>query len=469
MPIVPENYEQENFSRKVVSGLGSGKIEMSDEVKARVSQREDEIRDLYVLEACAQFEEKLRTLLNDSDQGVLVQEDRNAHGCTAKVADFFDTEGEKIKNDLPDEACLLRFSALLANRRTVALITSAEHESREFFKWKNKVVAETVEQAILSAAADPDPKFLEYSSELIEGTVRRLFRGEDEKTLAQRIHAALSRMYKGALESLNSSDPHVAMEFLKQWKVNLDKDDYAELKKSIMPNIFLQKVRKRYEELRFMDSKKAAELIKVIKEKSLRDELSEMVSAGRNMDNQKDAEKIESCILNYGADLFRKLRSKELSPDEILYSDLPSESRLMWLKIINRSFGEADNSVFISTVESITSGNCLDAGKIYAACASGLSVEDAEVCFDILELRKRADWKPIANCISLLKKISRQYAADDEDVCALIRDFNSRLKKACAAEKTPDFTKLSEDLICDHFKIGMTAQKAKLSYTQDVN
>jgi hypothetical protein len=454
MPTVPVVDEREQFAKKIVSGLDSTTDGANKKIEIRAAERDDEIRDLHVLEAFAMLEQGLRELLHSPDTGVLSTRDRDAQGCTRRVSEFFDTEGGKILNDLPDEESMARFTDVMSSRRRIAMITAAKHESREFASWKDKTVMKTVEEVIASAAADPDTELLEYGTGVIEGTIRRLYRGESEDVLQSRYIAAVKEMYRGALESVSDSEPLRAVELLDKWKNIFGEELYEELNDSITPAALREKVRDEYADLRFMQPDKAQKIIDTLKDSDLHAELSAMVGTAITFEHAKAKQEENSKLELIYAELFQKLSQSQLTPDQILYSKLSKNERLLWLKILKRSLGEADNSVFVKQIELLSTDNINSSVEIYSACSEGLSARNAKICCWLFSIRDRADWMPVALSLQTLQRECLSHNCDTKATGEIYRDFLFRLKQLIKAGKTPDFILLVHKVLEEHLVLS---------------
>lgn len=451
MPVIPEETNEDVFSEKVTKGLAGVRSEAADEFGLRAFQRGEEMRDLHVLEAYSALEEGLRNLLHSPDQGVLGLSDREAQGCTRRVAEYFDTEGEKILADLPDDECKERFADVMGSRRKVAMRTAARHESQEFFKWKERTAQRTVDEVIKSAAADPDPMFLEHGAQFIEGTINRLYRGDSVEVLKRRCLAAVQEMYRGALESIGGNNPLRALSLLEFWKVNFDEETYEELKDSFSPGALRQKVRYEYEDLRFMPPEEARKLIDEIKDEELHAELSAMVGSGMVLREAETAKAEKRELDEVCRQLFEKMEKSELTPDDVLYSALPQNERLLWLAALERSVRPSSDVLFLEMVEAITDGKVESVHEIFLACAGGLSTEKARSCEYLLGLRDRADWRALVNCLAMLAQACKGYDTKPDVSAAVCNDFLSRFKDLEQEGKKLEFGKIVREVIADHF------------------
>lgn len=451
MLVVPDEKNEGEFVGTLTRGLEETKDNLATQLESRAAQRVEEIRDLHVLEAYAILEEDLRNLLHAADSGIMSLSDRDAQGCTRKVAEFFDTEGENIRKNLPDEECMARFSDVMASRRLVAMQTAARHESQEFFKWKERAATRTIDEVIKSAAADPDLQLLEHGAEVIEGTIKRLYGGDDEKVLSLRYLAAVQEMYRGAIEAIGVENPLRALSLLELWKEHFDAESYAELKDKLTPGALRQKVRDEYEDLRFMPPEAAQKIIDKLKDEELHSELTAMVRTGIEL-RESGEEQVETQQLDSVCEsLFAKLEKGELTPDIVLYSNLPQPERLLWLSALEYSVLPSSDAALIKTVEAILTGSINNLYEIYLACARGLSVDHARICAYLFGLRKRPDWQPLLNCLSALQKNCESYGATEKLYCAACFDFLSRYKKLDQENKPFEFSKLVSEVVTDHF------------------
>ncbi len=449
---IPEGLLSENKFRLHGAALESmiSRNGVEPEVFDRASVREDEERDLRVLDAYNRFEDGLQKILSTPEVGVMQRKGGEAQSAVFEVSDYFSKEGGRLCDELPDNECRERFMDILASRRRTAVNAVARYQSQEFQKWKDSTVAQTIDSILKAVSVSPDAALLMHGEQLLEGTILRLYRSSNPEILIAKLSSAKQAMYAGALESIAANDPVTAMIVLEGWKEQIGRDDYEILGERFEPLARNQSLKMEFNSLKDLDGEMLRAELEDIEDPEMREELAQMVAAERRrsrfLEERSEIDRINmSC-----RQLFQSHLNSGLSAEKIVDSGLPAELRSRW-RLIFGNEGDGDDSSLLQVVQDIVQENIKEEFQIYAALANGLGKVDASLLAALFELKDNPEAKLMVNALEELAETSEECAADPADLAASIRDFLNRVVSKVGKGELFSITSLRNEVIDDHF------------------
>lgn len=428
-----------------------GKKDIAPELIRRAHDRQDEERDLRVLDAYNSFETGLQEILNSPKTGVMQQQAGAAQNATNEVNEYFSGEGGKFLDNLPDDESRLRLTVLLNSRRKTAINLVAQHQSQEYQNWKDKTACDTIDSVLKSVNLSPDYATLVHGENLLEGAVLRLYRGSDPEVLNHRLGSAKQAMYAGAIESIGAKDPISALIVTESWKDRFTDEVYAQLVEKLKPLAWNQNIKQEYGLLRGLSEEEVAANIEDIFDPSMQQELVEMLRADKLQQaaTEKKAEDERLNIMN--RDLFQKYNGGSLTPEVITDSGLPVQFRQLWRSIIEREDKMGEDGSFIAAVDGITSRTITVEYQIYLLMGSGLGAGDASMLATLFSIRDNPQAKLILNCLKDLAEANQQAGGEVEDYAAAIRDLLNRVLYLLQKGEVFSITAIRNEVRDDYF------------------
>ncbi|SMF32541.1 hypothetical protein [Desulfovibrio gilichinskyi] len=425
--------------------------DIAPELIRRAHDRQDEERDLRVLEAYNSFETGLQEILNSPKTGVMQQQADAAQNATNEVNDYFSEEGGKLLDKLPDDEARSRLTALLNSRRKTAINLVAQHQSQEYQNWKDKTARDTIDSVLKSVNLSPDFATLAHGEHLLEGAVLRLYRGSDPEVLNHRLSSAKQAMFAGAIESIGSKDPISALIVASSWQDRFSEEAYAQLVEKLKPLAWNQNLKQEYASLRGLSDEEVAANIEDIVDPAMQQELVEMLRADKFQQEAtaKKAKDARLSILN--RNLFQQYSDGSLTPEVITDSGLPVQFRQLWRRVIEREDTSGEDGPFIAVVDGITSHTITAEYQIYSLMAVGLGAGDAAMLATLFGVRDNPQAKLIMNCLKDLAEANQQAGGEVEDYATAIRDLLNRILYLLQKGEVFSITAIRNEVSDDYF------------------
>ncbi|WP_051677122.1 hypothetical protein [Maridesulfovibrio frigidus] len=428
-----------------------GNKEIAPELLQRARDRQDEERDLRVLDAYNTFEIGLQEILNSPETGVMQRMEGAAQTATSEVNDYFAEEGGKLLDKLPDEEACERFMGILNSRRKTAINIVAQHQSQEYQSWKDKTARDTIDSVLRSVNMSPDRASLEHGERLLEGAVMRLYLGSNPAVLAQRLGSAKQAMFAGAIEAIGANDPISALIVAASWKQRFSEEAYAQLVTKLNPFAWNQSLKQEFAALRTLGDEEVEKNIKAITDTAMQDELREMLRADK-VQQAAMAKKAEDDKLNgLNRALFQQYTEGKLNPEIITDSGLPLLFRQVWRKILERRDRVGGDGPFLTAVNGITSRQIVVEYQIYTMIAGGLGVTDAAMLVGLFGMRDAPQAKLIMNSLRDIADAAKLAGSDTEDHGAAVRDLLHRVQYYLQKGEVFSITGIRNEVIDDYF------------------
>lgn len=423
----------------------------------RAYDREDEERDLRVLDAYNRFEAGLQDILTTPETGVMQRQGGAAQSAVFEVNDYFAEQGGRLRDKLPDDECRERFMDILGSRRQTAISAVAQHQSQEYQNWKERTAVETIDSVLKGVNISPDAVSLMHGESLLEGAILRLYRGSNPELLAMRLSAAKQAMYAGALETIGSRDPVTALIVADSWKEQLGEYNYELLKEKLEPRARNQSLKMEFYSLRNLDGAALdAELADIV-DQEMREELSDMILADR-MRHEIQEKMFEMDRINLTSrELFQKYIQGSLNVEDIVDCGLSTELRAIWRVIFSNVIEQNSDESLLSTVDSVVTGGIGEEYQIYALMADGLDKIDASLLATLFNFKDNPEAKLIINGLKEISESKESAGGDMGDHAAAVRDFLHRIMVLVGKGKPFSITSLRNDVIKDYFE-GKTAK-----------
>ncbi|WP_320006780.1 hypothetical protein [Maridesulfovibrio sp.] len=417
----------------------------------RARDREEEERDLHVLDAYNRFELGLQAILRDPETGVMELRAGEAQAGVFVVNDFFAEEGGRLHDELPDDECRVLFMDILESRRKTAVKAVARHQSQEYQNWKERTAAQTIDSVLKAVNISPDASSLMHGEQLLEGAIMRLYRGSNPELLQLRLLSAKQAMYAGALETIGIKDPVSAFIMVESWKEQLGKMQYERLHDILEPLARNQHMKQEFNSLRYMEGEQIDAELADLRDDEMRRELSEMLEADRRF-REKTERNFRAERMNIMCrELFKKFLEGQLTAGDILDTGLDPEIRSQWLLIAGSKGEKGSDEMLVSTVQGIIADEVTEEYQIYAAVVDGLCEDDASALAALFILKRSPEIRLMINSLREIGVRFRTYAGDLRDHAAAIRDFLQRVAAKAAKGEQFSITKVRNEVLDDHF------------------
>ncbi|MBI9111118.1 hypothetical protein [Maridesulfovibrio ferrireducens] len=438
------------------------KKDIAPELMKRAHDRQDEERDLRVLDAYNSFEAGLQEILNSPETGVLQRQAGAAQTATNEVNDYFSEEGGKHLDNLPDDEARVRFTALLNSRRKTAINFVAQYQSQEYQNWKDNTARATIDSVLKSVNLSPDYATLVHGENLLEGAVLRLYRGSDPAVLNHRLSSAKQAMYGGAIESIGAKDPVSALLVAVSWKDRLSEETYRRLEEKLKPLAWNQSLKQEFAALRGLSDEEAQANLEEISDPAMQQELVEMFRADK-FQQAAMAKKAEEERLNtLNRALFQEYSEGRLTPEIITDSGLPVKFRQRWRLVIERKDTVGEDGPFITAVDGIISRAIAVEYQIYSLMAEGLGAGDTVMLASLFTMRDNPQAKLIMNCLKDLAEVNESAGGDLEDYAAAIRDLLHRVQYLLQKGEVFSITSIRNEVRDDYFGESKLISKESL-------
>ncbi|WP_203544793.1 hypothetical protein [Desulfovibrio sp. JC010] len=440
------------------------------ELLQRARDREEEERDLRVLDAYNSFEAGLQEILANPEYGVMQLRAGDAQSAVFEVNDYFTEEGGSLRDELPDDECRTRFMDILESRRRTAIDTVARHQSQEYQNWKESTAAATIDSVLKAVNLSPDAASLMHGEALLEGAIMRLYRGSNPELLQLRLITAKQAMYAGALETIGGKDPVSALIMTDSWKEQLGEANYERLRGLFEPLARNQSMKQEFYFLRNMDDEQIEAELHDLKDDDMRRELAEMLIADRQLRERAERNAAEERINMACRVLFKRFVDGVLSSEDILDSGLDAEMRSLWMHIFSCKGEKGSEDVLIKVVEAVINDEISEEYQIYAAIVQGLAEADASLLAALFTFKDNPEARLMVNGLREIGERSTTASDDRRDHAAAIRDFLQRVAVMLSKGETFSVTKVRNEVIADHFKNGKLVkdvEKARLSKKED--
>ncbi|WP_432738661.1 hypothetical protein [Maridesulfovibrio sp. FT414] len=416
----------------------------------RAMEREDEERDLRVLDAYNRFEAGLQEILTGKDSGVMVREGGAAQSAVFEVSDYFNEQGSRLRDELPDEKCRERFMDILSSRRRTAINAVARFQSQEYQKWKDSTAALTIDSILKAVNISPDAASLMHGEQLLEGTIMRLYRSSNPELLTVKLNNARQAMYSGALESIAAKDPVTAVIVLESWKDHLGDDIYLQLRERFAPLARNQSLKMEFMSLRDLEGEILKAELEDINDEQMREELAEMIIADRMLKKVTEERAEKERINSISRELFQLYNQGQLSAEDIVDSGLSPDERSRW-RMIFSSDGTGDDQTLLRVVQEVADGSIQEEHQIYRAIAEGLGKLDVLLLATLFSLKDNPEAKLMINGLQEISEVSAEYGGDEQDHAAAIRDFLNRIVALVGKGEPFRITAVRNEVIKDHF------------------
>ena len=378
---------------------------VTNEIIQRAYDREDEERDLLVLDAYNRFESGLQELLNT----VMQREAGAAQSSVYEVKDYFMAEGDRIRDELPDDSCRELFMDILASRYKTAINAIAQHQSQQYQSWKERTASETIDSILEAVKISPDAATLKHGERLLEGAVLRLYRGSSKELLAMRLASAKETMYCGALETIGSRDPITALIVADGWREQLGSHNYEMLKEKLDPQARNQSIKMEFHSLRSLEGEELQVELDDVVDQNMRDELADMINADhlcrQQMDEKADKDRTNLIF----RELFQRYTKGILTVEDIIDSGLSGPHRSMWRSILSNAANGNEDAALLDVVKSVVRVETTEEYQVYTALTEGLGKADASLLATLVNFKDHPEAKLIING---LQDISESVIAD---------------------------------------------------------
>ncbi len=433
-----------------LESLGKRK-DVDSEILQRAYDREDEERDLRVLDAYNRFEAGLQGILTKPETGVMQRKAGAAQSAVFEVNDYFAGEGGRLCDELPDDECRERFMDILASRRQTAINAVAQHQSQQYQNWKERTAAETIDSVLKGVNISPDAASLMHGERLLEGAILRLYRGCSPELLTLRLNAAKQAMYGGAIETIASSDPITALIVAESWKEQLGEQNYVILKEKLEPKARNQSLKMEFYSLRNLEGAALdAELADIV-DQEMREELSDMILADRlRQEVQENRAEVER-VNNISRELFQKYVQGTLGVEDLVDCGLSGEQRAIWRLIFSNSNEENSDESMLRVVDSIVTQEINEEHQIYISVAEGLDKIDASLLAVLFSLKENPESKLIIKGLEDIAESNLTAGGNTEDHAAAIRDFLHRVVVKVGKGEPFSITSMRNEVVKDHF------------------
>ncbi|WP_415715297.1 hypothetical protein [Maridesulfovibrio sp.] len=425
----------------------------------RARDREEEERDLRVLDAYNRFESGLQEILLDPESGLMLLRAGEAQSAVFKVNDYFTEEGGRLRDELPDDECRTRFMDILESRRRTAVDAVARHQSQEYQNWKESTAAKTIDSVLKGVNLCPNAASLSYGERLLEGAVLRLYRGSNPELLQLRLITAKQSMYAGALESIGEKDPVSALIMTESWKEQLGAERYEFLHEMFEPQARNQHMKQEFHLLRNMEDEQLEAELHDLKDDDMRRELAEMIRADRELRRKVEEQAEEERMNLICRGLFKRFVDGVLSVEDILDSGLKDELRSMWLGIFSRKGVKGSDEALIKVVAGVIDDEISEEYLIYGAVLDGLSEADAALLAALFMFKDNPESRLMVNGLREIGARSEAVSADQRDQAAAIRDFIHRVAALIGKGEPFSVIKVCNEIIADHFANGLAVKE----------
>jgi hypothetical protein len=425
----------------------------------RARDREEEERDLRVLDAYNRFESGLYNILADPKSGIMQLRAGDAQSAVFEVNDYFTEEGNRLCDELPDDDCRSRFMDILESRRKTALDAVARHQSQEYQNWKESTAAATIDSVLKGVKLSPDSASLMHGELLLEGAILRLYRSSNLELTQLRLIAAKQSMYAGALETIGANDPISALIMVDSWKEQLGEEYYEQLLEKFKPLARNQSIKQEFYSLRGMDDEQIEAELKDLKDEDMRREISEMLSVDRELRARTDRIAQEEQRNAACRELFKKFVEGVLSTEDILDSGLDAEMRSLWLLIFGRKGEKGSDEALMKVVNGLICDAISEERQIYAAIVGGLGEMDAALLIAMFEFRDNPESRLAINGLREISERGAVVSCEVRDLAAAVRDFLNRVAALIAKGEPFSVTRVRNEVIADHFTKGQGGQK----------
>lgn len=431
--------------------LLSRRSNVDPDIMRRAYDREDEERDLRVLDAYNRFEGGLQEILTTPETGIMFREAGAAQSAVFEVNDYFSGEGGRLCDELPDDECRERFMDILESRRRTAINAVAQHQSQEYQKWKDRTASDTINAVLKAVNISPDAASLMHGEKLLEGAVLRLYRGSDPELLALRLSSAKQAMYGGALESIGASDPVTGLIVLESWREQLGEHNYEQLKEKFGPMARNQSLKMEFASLRNLDDAQLQGELEDIVDQEMREEIYALIMADRKRleDENKKAAAKRLNMISHG--LFQRFAQDMLTVEDIVDSGLSPEKRAIWQLIFSGEQDTGEDRALLDVVESIISTEIGEEYEIYEALARGLGRVDASLLSTLFRLKDNPESRLMVNAFHEIAEANETTGGDEGDHAAALRDFLHRTVVLLSKGDPFSITSLRNDILDDHF------------------
>lgn len=427
------------------------------EVLKRARDREEEERDLRVLDAYNRFESGLQKILADPESGLMELRAGDAQSAVFEVNDYFSEEGGRLRDELPDDECRARFMDILESRRRTAVDAVARHQSQEYQNWKEMTAAQTIDSVLKAVNLCPDAASLRHGEQLLEGAILRLYRGTNPELLELRLITAKQAMYAGALEAIGMKDPVSGLIMIDSWKEQLGEANYERLHEMFEPQARSQHMKLEFHSLRNMPDEQIEAELNDLKDADMRRELKEMINADRELQERVLQRAEEERISVACRELFSMFVQGNLSTESILDSGLDVEMRTLWLNIFSRKGVRGSDEALIKVIQGVVTDEISEEQQIYAAMVDGLGEADASVLAALFMLKDNPESRLMVNGLRDICECWAGVSFDQRDQAAAIRDFLNRIAVLVSKSESFSVTKIRNEVIADHFGKELSA------------
>lgn len=429
---------------------------VDSELFQRARDREDEERDLRVLDGYNRFEAGLQEILVNPESGLMELRAGDAQLAVFKVNDYFAEEGGRLRDSLPDDECRTRFMDILESRRKTAVEAVARHQSQEYQNWKERTAADTIDSVLKAVNLSPDAASLMHGEGLLEGAILRLYRGSNPELLQLRLITAKQAMYAGALETIGMKDPVTALIMCESWKEQLGEAYHEQLHDLFEPLARNQTMKQEFYFLRNMDEEQLEAELEDLKDEDMRRELSEMLAADAELRERLQQQTVEERVNMACRELFKKFVDGDLTVESILDSGLDGEMRSLWLLIFSRKGEKGSDEVLIKVVQGLINDEISAEFQIHGAIVDGLGEMDASMLASLFMLKENPESRLMVNGLSEICEPS--VSGDQRDQAAAIRDFLNRVTVLVSKGESFSVTKIRNEVVADHFEKGMSTK-----------
>ncbi|NDV24196.1 hypothetical protein [Desulfovibrio sp. JC022] len=420
----------------------------------RARDREEEERDLRVLDAYNRFESGLQEILANPESGLMILRAGDAQSAVFKVNDYFAEEGGRLRDALPDDDCRTRFMDILESRRKTAVDTVARHQSQEYQNWKEHTAAETIDSVLKAVNLSPDAASLMHGERLLEGAILRLYRGSNPELLQLRLITAKQAMYAGALEKIGMKDPVSALILCESWKNQLGEGHFERLYGIFEPQARNQHMKQEFHSLRHMDEEQLEAELEDLKDADMRRELSEMLIADRELRQRAELNAEDERTNITFRELFKRFADGNLTVESILDSGLEPEMRSMWLLIFSRKGEKGSDETLLKVVQGVINDEISEEYQIYAAIVDGLGETDVSMLAALFMLKDNPESRLMVNGLLEINERCESVSGDQRDQAAAIRDFMYRVAVLVSKGEPFSVTKVRNEVLADHLGNG---------------
>ncbi len=417
----------------------------------RARDREEEERDLRVLDAYNRFEIGLQEILRDPETGVMELRAGEAQAGVFVVNDYFAEEGGRLRDELPDDECRVRLMDILESRRKTAVDAVARHQSQEYQNWKETTAAQTIDSVLKAVNISPDASSLKHGEQLLEGAIMRLYRGSNPELLQLRLLTAKHAMYAGALETIGIKDPVSALIMVESWKEQLGNMHYERLHELFEPLARNQHMKQEFHSLRYMEGEQLQAELADLRDDDMRRELAEMVEADRTLRERAELNFKAERLNILCRELFKRFLEGQLTAEDILDSGLEPEMRSRWLLIAGSKVESGSDEMLISIVQGIIADEITEEHQIYAAVVDGLGEVDASALAALFMFRKHPEIRLMINGLREIGERCAAVSGDQRDHGAAIRDFLQRVAAKAGKGDLFSVTTIRNEVMDDHF------------------